>query len=171
MIVFLNGAFGIGKTTVARALVAQIPRCTIYDPEPIGIALQRLARIAGRKVSDFQDFRMWRRLTVAAIRFKRRLRPNVIVPMTFSNIDYLDEIRSHLMRFDARVLHFCLVAPVDVVNERLARRKLPPEDQAWQLRRAAECCAVHGEPRFAVQVNATRSVARIAEEIRGKLSS
>ena len=171
MIVLLNGAFGIGKTTVARALVSQLRRAVIVDPEPAGIVLQRMGRIAGRRIDDFQNLRMWRRLTVGVIRTARLLYPNVLVPMAFSNIDYLDEIRRRLQRFDSRVLHFCLIAPIDVVNERLARRRLRPEDQAWQLRRAAECCAVHSEPRFATHVNATRSVAQIAGEIRDAIES
>ena len=169
VIVLLNGAFGIGKTTVARSLVSQLPRAVLVDPEPVGIALQRLGRLVRRRTDDFQDLIWWRRGTVAAIRAARLLYPNVVVPMAFSNIEYLEEIRKACACFDD-VMHFCLVAPVDVVNERLARRVLRPADQAWQLRRAAECCAVHSDPRFATHVNATRSVADIVKEIRAAIA-
>jgi predicted kinase len=170
VIVLLNGAFGIGKTTVARALVWQLRRAVLVDPEPIGVALQRLGRLVRRRTDDFQDLGLWRRGTVAAIRAARLIYPNVVVPMAFSNIEYLEEIRRACMRFENSVMHFCLVAPVDVVNERLTRRILRPADQAWQLRRAAECCAVHSDPRFATQVNATRSVADIVKEIRAAIA-
>ena len=63
---FLNGAFGIGKTTVARALVKRLPRAVLFDPEPIGVLLQRF-----RRVDDFQDLRAWRRLTIFGIRIAR----------------------------------------------------------------------------------------------------
>src|SRR5687767_2126468 len=66
LILLLNGAFGIGKTSVARRLVARLPRAVLYDPEIIGIALQRAARIVGWNVPDFQDLRLWRRLTITA---------------------------------------------------------------------------------------------------------
>src|SRR5687768_517725 len=111
MILLLNGAFGIGKTSVARALAARLPRTVLFDPEIIGIALQRLARLAGRKIDDFQDLLLWRRLTVAGLRVTRLLWPNVVVPMAFSNAAYLQEIRAGLDRFETRVFHVCLVAP------------------------------------------------------------
>ena len=76
--------------------------------------------------------------------------------MAFSELRYLDEVRSSLSSRGRRVLHFCLTAPLAVVRERLARRGEPVDDPrwAWVHRRAAECCAVHGGPEFAVHVSA-----------------
>lgn len=166
MILLLNGAFGIGKTTVARVIVARLPRAVLYDPEIVGIILQRLARLAGRRVDDFQDLRLWRRLTIAGLRITRMLYANVVVPMAFSNIEYLEEIRSGVRRFESRVHHFCLAAPIEVVQERLRRRRSAPSDEAWQLRRAAECCAAHRDPRFGRHVIADqRESEEIAQEI------
>ena len=52
MFVLINGAFGVGKSTVARELRSLVPRSVIFDPEWVGPALQR---IPGQGVSDFQD--------------------------------------------------------------------------------------------------------------------
>lgn len=157
MILLLNGAFGIGKTTVARAFVARSPRTVLFDPELIGIALQRIVR-----VGDFQDLRAWRHLTIFGLRITRWLRPNVIVPMAISNPAYLREIVDGLRRFEPRVFHFCLTAPVDVVRERLRRR--PPN--AWVERRAAECCVAHGDDTFATHIDASsRTPDELAEEL------
>ena len=157
MIVLLNGAFGVGKTTVARLLVERMPRAVLFDPEWIGSVLQRITR-----VEDFQDLRLWRRLTITGIRLLRLMRRDVVVPMAFSNIEYLDEIREGASRFDSRVLHFCLVAPLDVVQARLRERGA----EEWAFRRAEECCRVHGERAFATQVDAAT---RDPEEIAGEL--
>lgn len=166
VILLLNGAFGVGKTSVARVLVTRFPRAVLYDPELIGIALQRTARLFGREVVDFQDLRLWRWLTIAALRVVRMFRTNVIVPMAFSEPRYLQEIQSGIGRFEPRQFHFCLVAPLAVVEQRLQSRQLDGADAAWQYRRAAECCAVHGDAVFAPQVNAAnRSIEEIAEEI------
>lgn len=166
MIVLLNGAFGIGKTSVARVLVARLPRAVLYDPEIAGIALQRVARMVGRNVPDFQDLRLWRWLTVAALRVVRLFRQNVVVPMAFSDAGYLQEIRTGISRFESRQFHFCLVAPIEVVRQRLGQRQLGASDAAWQYRRAAECCDAHQEDVFAVKVGAAdRGVSDIAEEI------
>nr|MDQ3282054.1 hypothetical protein [Acidobacteriota bacterium] len=135
----------------------------LYDPELAGMAMQRMTRVA-----DFQDLRLWRRFTVGALRATRIARPNVIVPMAFSNIDYLREIQRGIARFEPDAYHVCLVAPLSVVEERLRTRRLQPKDAAWQFRRAAECCAVHGDPAFATHINAAdRTVREVAGEILG----
>ena len=162
MILFLNGSFGIGKTTVARALVERLPRAVLFDPELIGIALQRL-----RRVDDFQDLALWRRLTLLGLRLTRLVRPNVVVPMAISNAAYLAELRDGASRFDPRVLHVCLVAPFGVVQERLRGRGNDAGE--WAMRRARECCDAHADPRFAVQVDAQREPSAIVEELLARL--
>ncbi|HEX7152774.1 MAG TPA: AAA family ATPase [Thermoanaerobaculia bacterium] len=172
MILLLNGAFGIGKTSVARVLVKRMPGAVLYDPEIVGIVLQRAARMVGRDVPDFQELRLWRQLTIAALWLVRRFRRTVIVPMAFSEVRYLEEIRDGIARFETMQFHFCLVAPLDVVQQRLQTRRLKAADAAWQYRRAAECCAVHGDGAFAMQVNAAdRDVNEIADEIVYALAS
>ncbi|HEX2123255.1 MAG TPA: AAA family ATPase [Thermoanaerobaculia bacterium] len=163
MILLLNGAFGIGKTTVARSLVARLPRAVLFDPELIGVALQRTARLAGRRVDDFQDLPSWRWLTVAGLRATRLVFPNVVVPMAFSNAACLEEIRRGLARFEPQVSHFCLVAPAELVHERLRRRGGAGE---WEYRRASECCLAHQRAEFAIQISADgRRPEEIADEL------
>ena len=166
MIVLLNGSFGVGKTTVARAVVRQMPHTLLFDPEWIGIPLQRIARLFGRTVDDFQDLRIWRRLTVFGLRIARRFRPNIVVPMAFSNASYLQEIRDGIRSFDERVVHFCLIAPLDVVRARLRQRGATEANAPWAYRRALECCAAHGSREFAEQIpTADRDPAEIAGEV------
>jgi hypothetical protein len=166
LILLLNGAFGIGKTTVGRSLAARMPRSVVFDAEILGVILQRAARLSGRKVDDFQDLVLWRRLTVTGLRVVRMFWPNVVVPMAFSNVAYLQDIRTRISRFEPRLFHFCLVAPVDVVHARLRARGADSGNEAWQYRRASECCAVHDRPEFSTQVlTANRDPDEIAEEL------
>jgi hypothetical protein len=165
VILFLNGAFGIGKTTVARLVVRRVPRALLFDPEPIGIALQRAARLVGRDVADFQHLRLWRRLTIAGLRLVRLVRPTIVVPMAFSELRYLDEIRSAARTFDANVAHLCLIAPVETVYDRLRRRGDDPVRSPWEFRRAAECCAAHPRPEFATHLDALKTPEELADQI------
>ena len=157
MILLLNGAFGIGKTTVARLLVKRMPRAVLFNPELIGSALQLV-----RPVDDFQDLPSWRRMTIAGLRATRMVWPNVVVPMAFSNSEYLDEIRRGIERFEPDVAHVCLVAPVDVVHARLRRRG---DTDEWPYRRATECCLAHERNEFARHVDAARDPEAIVEEL------
>jgi hypothetical protein len=155
VIIFLNGAFGIGKTAVARALNRRLPRSVLFDPEMIGGPLQLSARLFGREVDDFQDLPSWRRLTIVGLRAARAVSPVVIVPMAFSDPGYLQEVRIGAERFDPSVHHFCLVAPLDVVHQRLQARGALPGSHKWEYRRAAECCVAHRDDRFRHHIDAT----------------
>ena len=103
-----------------------------------------------------------------------RLRSIVIVPMAFSELDYLDEVRAGMAAGGERVVHYCLTAPLDGVRDRLARRGEPIGDRrwAWVRRRAAECCEAHARAEFAVRVPAPGgSPATIAADIVAHLQS
>ena len=161
----INGAFGIGKSTVARELRFLLPHSVIFDPEWVGLALQRMP---GRKASDFQDFTSWRRLTVLGARCLGTVKTPIIIPMAFSNLAYLNEVCSGLTKSRRPVLHFCLTAPIEVVRERLRARGEPQGEPAWSWvhRRAAECCVAHQSSSFATHVPADKgSPAMIAAEL------
>jgi len=165
MFVLINGAFGIGKSTVARELRALLPKSAIFDPEWVGLALQRTP---GRKASDFQNLVSWRRLTVLSARCLVAVRNPLIIPMAFSNRTYLDEVLLGLAKSGRPVLHFCLTASIEVVRERLKARGEPLGDPAWSWvhRRAAECCVAHQSPAFATHIRTDqRSPAAVAAEL------
>jgi len=63
----INGAFGIGKTTVANGLVTQIPNSMLYDPEEVGQMLRMVTqgyRLSHEDTDDFQDIDLWPSMTV-----------------------------------------------------------------------------------------------------------
>ncbi len=174
MVVLINGAFGIGKTTVARRLSRHLPGSVVFDPERVGFVLQRFRRLSGRPVEDFQDLPSWRRLSILGIRAVRTFRPHVLVPMAISNLSYLREIREGIARFEPRSHHVCLVAPFPVVRERLRRREgwKGDDGMAWQLRRAAECCSAHEGAGFEERVPAgDRTVGEIVDDLLERLKA
>jgi hypothetical protein len=176
MVILINGSFGVGKTTVARLLRGAFPGGVIYDPELAGIALMRLSKWVGRKgagAEDFQHFPLWRRSAVAGVRLFRTLaRGPVIVPMTFTNRAYFDEVSEGIRRFDSELRVFCLKATLPTLKERLSGRG--EEDTGpraeWLARRILECADAHRDPHFGEPVETEDRPAReIAADVAERL--
>ena len=147
LVVLLNGAFGVGKSTVARLLCDRLAGSRLYDPERIGYVMRRLPRWFPGSTARFADYRVapaWRAVTVRAIRASARRPRPLIVPMALE-LELLDFLRSALTRGGLRVIHVCLVAPERVVHERLAKRGVSPAsaEGQWVYPRASAACTEH----------------------------
>lgn len=127
MIVWINGAFGAGKTSAARELIELIPNSTLFDPEVIGGGLRDLLppkRLA--EVSDFQDLPLWRRLVVdTAAALLAEVGGVLVVPMTLLRQDYRDEIFGGLASRRIAVRHVVLAPGETILRERIAGRPVP----------------------------------------------
>ncbi|GGL86347.1 ATP/GTP-binding protein [Streptomyces fumigatiscleroticus] len=129
MIVWINGAFGAGKTTTARELIELIPNSTLFDPEVIGAALTHLLppkRLA--EVGDFQDLPSWRRLVIdTAAAMLAELGGTLVVPMTLLRQEYRDEIFGGLAARRIAVRHILLAPAETILRERIASREVPSD--------------------------------------------
>ncbi|WP_327426751.1 NUDIX hydrolase [Streptomyces sp. NBC_01236] len=136
MIVWINGAFGAGKTTTGRELIELIPNSTLFDPEVIGGALTHLLpakRLA--EVGDFQDLPIWRRLVVdTAAAMLAELGGVLVVPMTLLRQEYRDEIFGGLAARRIPVRHVLLAPAETILRERIAGRAVPPDLPDGDLR-------------------------------------
>jgi hypothetical protein len=163
MIVWINGPFGVGKSTVASLIAEQRPDATLFDPELLGFALRNWYPTAVT-VGDFQSLSVWRRLVVeAAIGLIRDFGRPLIVPMTLLNPAYFDEIVGDIRGAGITVHHFCLTATRDEVLRRVAERG---HRGAWFTDKYDEYVAAFDDPRFDRRIDSTDRPARsIADEI------
>ncbi|KDQ65612.1 NUDIX domain-containing protein [Streptomyces halstedii] len=147
MIVWINGAFGAGKTSAAYELIDLIPHSTFYDPGVTGEYLRRLLpqkRLAD--VTDFQDLRMWRRLVVDTAAASLAETPGVlVVPMTLLRQEYRDEIFGGLASRRIPVRHVLLAPEETILRQRIAGREKRSEGSA-QAEEAGRWAYDHIEP-------------------------
>jgi deoxyadenosine/deoxycytidine kinase len=170
MIIIINGAFGVGKTTVGRILWQRIAGSRLYNPEWAGSVLMRFPffRFKGAGTGDFQDIDLWRKSVISGTRiFRGMARDTVIVPMAFSRRDYFDEIVGGMREFDGAVRVFCLKAGMDTIRKRLERRG---GEIDWPLRKAQECIEAHEDAHFGEPVETEGiSADEVARDILGRL--
>lgn len=133
MLVWINGAFGIGKTTTATSLCRELPDAVLFDPELIGEAL---VPTFGERypVRDFQDWQSWR-TSVPAVLAAVHEQANgfVIAPQAILVEQYWDEI--------ARALRAVPTLSVMLdLDQSLLINRIGNSDEAleWRLERAAE---------------------------------
>ncbi|MFE2420687.1 NUDIX domain-containing protein [Streptomyces hokutonensis] len=135
-VVWINGAFGAGKTATARELIDLIPNSTFFDPEIIGGALPNLLPAKHlAEVGDFQDLQIWRRLVIeTAAAMLAELGGTLVVPMTLLRQEYRDEIFGGLAARRVAVRHVLLAPAETILRERIAGREIPPDLPDGELR-------------------------------------
>jgi predicted kinase len=147
MIIWINGAFGVGKSTLARELAATIPDCMIMDPEVIGAYLHRL--IPDSPTGDYQDLEFWRSLTTHTILKLRRIyRVTVVVPMTMVNPTWLEGIHGTIRKHGESLLHVFLDADESTLRDRIDNHAADTVDptidsgvREWRLQQLSRCLA------------------------------
>jgi predicted kinase len=165
-VVWLNGAFGIGKSTVAELLAERLGDAIVLDPELIGAGL-RAERAEWRGLDDFQNIPEWRDRTRSAVSSAVVEHGTVVVVMTVHRRDYFDETVGALRDEGLPLDHFTLVARPEVIRARLLARE---GDNDWALDRVERCVSELAGPRFAVHVDASGSPASIANDLAVRLA-
>ena len=142
-VVWINGAFGAGKSAVAKGLAAAMPDAAVFDPEPLA-RLIRNATPPSRRPSDYQDSALWRHLTVEAVLGLATVSDVVIVPMTVIDEGYFGDTVGVLRTSGAPVHHFALTASPTTIRRRLLKRQVTrlahPSSTRWALDRVERCC-------------------------------
>ena len=122
MILWINGAFGVGKTQTAAELRRRLKGAFLYDPENIGYFLRRNLPEALRD-PDFQDTPLWREFNYRILSYlEEQYRGPVVVPMTIANRTYYDEILQRLIDDGVVLHHIILFAEKETILGRLEKR-------------------------------------------------
>ena len=164
MVVWINGAFGSGKTQTANELLRRLDGAFLYDPENVGFWLRKNEP---RQLSadNFQDEPLWRSINRDMLfRLWERYEGDILVPMTLIREDYYDEIIGALRRRGAEVKHFVLCAGEETLRKRL-RSRLEGRN-SWAARQLPACLAALQSPVFENKIwTDSLSVQETAEEV------
>jgi predicted kinase len=175
MLVWINGAFGAGKTQTAFELHRRIHGSHVADPELIGFAIHKMLPAGARQ--DFQDRPQWRAAVVAtladAVTAHRAVMPGpVIVPMTLVEPSYFDEVMTGLREVGVPVRHFSLVASPETLRRRLRTRgsswlgRAVGREDTWAMAQIDRCVTALATDRFADHVDTDhRRIDDVVEDV------
>ncbi|WP_312668360.1 AAA family ATPase [Tissierella praeacuta] len=164
MIIWLNGAFGSGKTTCAFELNRRLPNSFVYDPENIGYFIRNNTPKEIQK-SDFQDHGQWRSFNYEMLKYiALEYLGIIIVPMTINNHQYYEEIIQRL-RDDGIILkHYILYADKETILKRLNKRL--ERGETWAKSQIDRCIEVFNtEITEEKIITDNRSIDYVVEEI------
>lgn len=122
MIIWINGAFGSGKTQTSYELHRRIPNSYVYDPENAGFFIRKNIPKETHK-GDFQNYAMWREFNYSMLKYiDHEYAGIIIVPMTIVNPKYFDEIIGSLRQCGVDIRHYTLMASKETLLHRLKSR-------------------------------------------------
>ncbi|GAB3798526.1 tunicamycin resistance ATP-binding TmrB [Humibacter antri] len=155
MLIWINGAFGAGKTHTAFELHRRLPNAHVADPELLGFALRRTLPPDARH--DFQDLPQWRSAVVDTLQQADASHVGpVIVPMTIVRDDYFDEIVGGLRSRGVELRHYALIAGPETLRRRLGTRiasfPFGLRGETWAIQQIPRCVAALARERYATQV-------------------
>jgi len=173
MIIMINGAFGIGKTSVANCLVKDIKNSMIYDPEEVGLLLRNIIPgevMHDEEKTDFQDFILWKKIVVMiASEIKKQYNSHLIISMTIMEIEYFKYIFNGMEKIDNDIYHFCLTAPLDKIHSRLNQRG--EISDSWAFLQTEKCLKAYGNYDFGEYIDTQNSsIEEVTQIIIDKIS-
>lgn len=169
---WINGAFGSGKTQTAFELHRRIAGAHVADPELIGFAIQKMLPADAR--GDFQDRPQWRSAIVATLADAVAANPDgpVLVPMTLVDAGYFDEVMGGLADAGVDVRHVALIASPDTLRRRLHTRsgywlgRAVGRVDTWGIEQIPRCVAALATDRFAEHVDTDgRTIDEVVEDV------
>ncbi|MFD8718521.1 AAA family ATPase [Streptomyces sp. NPDC059629] len=172
-VIWINGPYGCGKSTVTHHVAELLPQSMVVDPEDVGHLLWRQLPAQLRQ-EEFELEPAWAPLTRTLVeQYARAYRRPLVVPMTISRPQVFDDVIGALRRAGTDVRHFTLLADGATIRGRLRRRmaeRHEPADEwgelSWEGQQIERCLDVLSTPAFGIHLwNTDRSPREVAQHL------
>lgn len=156
MIIFVNGPFGVGKTTAVAELNKLIPDALIIDPEKVGHMLwAQLPEVL--RTEEFELEPISQALTRTLIEQAHwTYGRDLLIPMTIARPRVFDQVVQPIRDLGIAVTHVTLLAQPETIRKRLRQRGEGPDhwgELSWEGLQVERCVASLALPVFATHID------------------
>ncbi|WP_220144393.1 AAA family ATPase [Actinoplanes hulinensis] len=169
VIVWINGAFGSGKTTTASLLAERLDGAKLFDPEYVGYMLMPFVE---SPTGDFQDLSLWRHLVIETMTGLARQYPHPwVAPMSLINATYRTEILDGIHQSGIRVHEFILTVPEDRLRARIDADEVDVKARQWRQDHVDQALATFATLTDATFIDGTPPAEQVAGAVLHRLAA
>ena len=167
MIVWINGAFGVGKTTTAGLLAKRLDGAKLFDPEYVGYLLTSFVE---SPTGDFQDLPLWRHLVIETMTGLDRQFPHTwVAPMSLINPAYRADILGGIRGRGVEVFEFVLAVPEEQLRARIDADQVDTKASQWRHDHVSQALTTFASLTDATFIDASQTPQRVAEAVAARL--
>ena len=165
MVYWLNGAYGVGKTTVAKRLLPLLRNAHLFDPELVGDGI-RDNYPEGLFCETYEEYPIWLETNYRLLKdLYERYDGDVVAPMTLLREASYTAVIQRLMGEGVPVKYIFLDCDEATLRHRLVDLGREKPD-SWCVRHIPACLAAQAADTHAVHIDTVdRSPESIAREI------
>lgn len=163
MIVWINGAFGSGKTTTAGLLTERLQDGKFFDPEYVGYMLTPFVQ---SPTGDFQDLPLWRHLLTQTMAGLAQQYPHTwVAPMSLINAAYRTEILTGIRNAGVDVREFILTLTEEQLRARIDADQVDVRARQWRHDHVAQALTTFASLADARFIDASQTPEQVAEAV------
>lgn len=163
MIVWINGAFGSGKTTTAGLVARRLNAAKVFDPEYVGYMLTPFVE---SPTGDFQDLPLWRHLVIQTLTGLAQQSPHTwVTPMALINASYRTEILDGIRGDGVDVREFVLALPEAQLRARIDGDLVEATARRWRQDHVSQALTTFASLTDANFIDASQTPEQVAEAV------
>jgi hypothetical protein len=163
VIVWINGAFGSGKTTTAGLVAEALDGARLFDPEYVGYMLMPFIQ---SPTGDFQDLRLWRHLVIETMTGLAQHYPHPwVAPMSLINAAYRVEILGGIRGRGVEVREFVLAVPEDQLRARIDADQVDTKARRWRHDHVSQALTTFASLTDATFVDGSQALRQVADAV------
>ena len=152
MIYWINGAYGVGKTTVANLLKDKLNKAYIFDPELVGNAIRDNYPKEMFK-ETFEEYPLWLDTNYKLLSdIFNKYDGDIIVPMTLLKEESYLQIIKRLQDDGISVTYIFLDGDEQTLYHRMVELGREEPD-GWCVKHIPICLAVQKKEKYAIHIN------------------